>query len=114
MFYVTDLNEVLKRVLEVLTNFVEIISMALARASIFKSHLFSTFEWKKMGNYFINFLLKYSMSILLVFKDEILKYILYGRKIIVGSCMVLSKHELIEKKIYFLLISVSFVRLTGG
>ena len=69
-----------KRVLEVLTNFVEIISMALARASIFKSHLFSTFEWKKMGNYFINFLLKYSMSILLVFKDEILKYILYGRK----------------------------------
>lgn len=42
------------------------------------------------------------------------KYILYGRKIIVGSCMVLSKHELIEKKKNFLLISVSFVRLTGG
>ena len=42
------------------------------------------------------------------------KYILYGRKIIVGSCMVLSKYELIEKKIYFLLISVSFVKLIGG
>ena len=29
------------------------------------------------------------------------KYILYGRKIIVGSCMVLSKYELIEKKNIF-------------
>lgn len=64
----------------VLTNIVEIISMALARASHIQVPSIFYIWMKKMGNYFINFLLKYSMSILLVFKDKILKYILYGRK----------------------------------